>query len=74
MKPAINDASARQRAVPAAARSRPRRRLGTGPAVRTLSSSNVKLPNWSIGRRRIYEWLGANCIAPDRLWVSVAIC
>jgi hypothetical protein len=41
----------------------------TGRAVRTLSRSNVKSPNWSIGRRRIYEWLGANCIAPDRLRV-----
>jgi Protein of unknown function (DUF2924) len=32
------------------------------------------LPNWSIGRHRIYEWLGASYIAPDRLRVSVAIC
>ena len=32
----------------------------TGRAVRILSRSNVKLPNWSIGRRRISEWLGAS--------------
>ena len=46
----------------------------TGRAVRALLRSNVKLPNWSIGRRSIYEWLGASYIAPDRLTVSVAIC
>jgi hypothetical protein len=73
MKPAINDASARQRAgerpFPAAAVTGK-----TGRAVRTLSRSNVKLPNWLFGQRRIYAWLGANCIAPDRRKVSVAIC
>jgi hypothetical protein len=46
----------------------------TSRAARTLSRSNIKLPNWSIGRRRIYEWLGANYIAPNRRRVSVAIC
>jgi hypothetical protein len=74
MKPAINGASARRDSgglspIPSAAATGK-----TGRAVRTLSRSNAKLPNWSIGRRRIYEWLGANYIAPDRLRVSVAIC
>src|SRR6516162_2450868 len=74
VKPAINDASARRDSGgPSSVPSRGGDSENRPRAVRTLSRSNVKLPNWSIGRRRIYERLGANYIAPDRLRVSVAI-
>jgi hypothetical protein len=37
-------------------------------------SETGKLPNWWIGRRTNCGLPGSNCIAPDRLRGSVAIC
>jgi hypothetical protein len=57
-----------------------RRQFATGTAIGTISRagltsprSNVKLPVWPIGRRKIYGLPGASCITRDRLSGSVAI-
>jgi len=42
-------------------------------AVQTQERSSNKLPNWSIGRRKICGLPGASCITLDRLLASVAI-
>jgi hypothetical protein len=74
MKPAIFDASARQR-VGEPSPVRHGTAIGTiGGAVLTSPRSSAKLPAWPIGRRKIYELAGASCIALDRRSGSVAIC
>jgi len=45
----------------------------TDRVVQTAPSSHATLPGSSIDRRKICDLLGGNCIAPDRLRVSVAI-
>jgi hypothetical protein len=45
----------------------------TDRVVQTAPNSNATLPGSSIDRRKICGLLGGNCIAPDHLWVSVAI-
>jgi hypothetical protein len=73
MRPPTHDTMARQHSgeptpVPVVA--------GSGTAdqeSRAQQKPMTKLPNWSIGQFRICGLAGASCIAPDRLWASVAI-
>ena len=74
MKPAINDASARQRAggpPPVPSRAGDRENRPRSPDIIELERQIAELVDRST---QDYAWLGANCIAPNRLRVSVAIC
>jgi hypothetical protein len=74
MKPAINDASARQRAgglAPVPSRGGDRENRPRRPDIIAVERQIAELVDRST---EDYEWLGANYIAPDRLRVSVAIC
>jgi hypothetical protein len=75
MKPASNDALARQHAgEPAPVRHR-NRAIGTiRRAGRTSPRSSAKLPAWPIGRPRIYGLPGVSCIALDRLMGPIPEC
>jgi hypothetical protein len=74
MKSAINDASARQRAggpppVPSRGGDWENRPLTRD--IIEVEGQIAGLVDWST---QVYKWLGADCIASDRLRVSVAIC
>jgi hypothetical protein len=81
MKPAIYDASVRQRN--GNRHDRPRspditeveRQIARNiiVPVPNVNYNNAKLPAWPIGRRQIYGLPGASCIALDRRSGSVAI-
>jgi len=73
MKPASNDALARQRSdEPSPVRHRYSHRQIRRAGL-TSPRSSARLPAWPIGRPRTYGLPGASCIAPDRLSGSVAI-
>jgi len=74
MKPSFYDASARQDSGGPSPVLGRRGIWNTGPRSRDIIEVEEHIAGLSNSRRRVCGWLGANCTAPDRLLVSVAIC